>query len=123
MSFRTQIIIALMLLLAVGGFLFYKEIQEHAVTKQQLVTKQASVDRLEKSIKDVQTLQVLTESTVLELTKETNSNKRKLSELSGRENVVAAKPGLVEIKLNKAFNETQRELGCITGDTNLCQQQ
>jgi len=123
MSFRTQIIIALMLLLAVGGFLFYKEIQEHAVTKQQLVTKQASVDRLEKSIKDVQTLQVLTESTVLELTKETNSNKRKLSELSGRESVVAAKPGLVEIKLNKAFNETQRELGCITGDTNLCQQQ
>tara|TARA_Y100001973_G_C5146200_1_gene305548 strand:- start:712 stop:1050 length:339 start_codon:yes stop_codon:yes gene_type:complete len=112
-----------MLLLAVGGFLFYKEIQEHAVTKQQLVTKQASVDRLEKSIKDVQTLQVLTESTVLELTKETNSNKRKLSELSGRESVVAAKPGLVEIKLNKAFNETQRELGCITGDTNLCQQQ
>jgi|TARA_R100000093_G_scaffold69643_1_gene41940 hypothetical protein len=123
MSLRTQIIIALMLLLAVGGFLFYKEIQEHAVTKQQLVTKQASVDRLEKSIKDVQTLQVLTESTVLELTKETNSNKRKLSELSGRESVVAAKPGLVEIKLNKAFNETQRELGCITGDTNLCQQQ
>ena len=123
MSLRTQIIIALMLLLAVGGFLFYKEIQEHAVTKQQLVTKQASVDRLEKSIKDVQTLQVLTESTVLELTKETNSNKRKLSELSGRESVVAAKPGLVEIKLNKAFNETQRELGCITGDTILCQQQ
>ena len=123
MSLRTQIIIALMLLLAVGGFLFYKEIQEHAVTKQQLVTKQASVDRLEKSIKDVQTLQVLTESTVLELTKETNYNKRKLSELSGRESVVAAKPGLVEIKLNKAFNETQRELGCITGDTNLCQQQ
>lgn len=123
MSFRTQIIIALMLLLSVGGFLFYKEIQGHAVTKQQLVTKQASVDRLEKSIKDVQALQVLTESTVLELTKETNSNKRKLSELSGRESVVAAKPGLVEIKLNKAFNETQRELGCITGDTNLCQQQ
>jgi len=123
MSFRTQIIIALALLLTVGSYLFYKEIQGHAVTKQQLVTKQASVDRLEKSIKDVQTLQVLTESTVLELTKETNSNKRKLSELSGRESVVAAKPGLVEIKLNKAFNETQRELGCITGDTNLCQQQ
>lgn len=123
MSFRTQIIIALALLLTVGSYLFYKEIQGHAVTKQQLVAKQASVDRLQKSIREVKDLQIITDQTVSALTQETNSNKRKLSELSGRESIVVAKPGLVEIKLNKAFNETQRELGCITGDTNLCQQQ
>ena len=122
MSIQTQIIAALLLLLTVGGYLFYKEIQDHAETQQELVVKQNSINRLEQSIEDVKLLQVTTEETVNDLIEEANSNKRKLSELSGREDVVVAKPGLVEIKLNKAFDKTQRELGCITGDTNLCQQ-
>lgn len=121
-SVRLQIIIALAIFMSIVSFLYYKEIQRHAVTKQELAIKEVSIDKLEKSIEDARVLQVTTEQAVQELTKETNSNKRKLSELSGRENIVVAKPGLVEIKLNKAFNKTQRELGCITGDTNLCQQ-
>ena len=122
MAIRTQIIIALIVLLTLGSYLFYKEIQGHAATKQQLVAKQISLDNLQKSIQQVKDLQVITDQTVSKLTQESNLNKRNLSELSGRESIVVAKPGLVEIKLNKAFNKTQQELGCITGDTNLCQQ-
>lgn len=122
MTVRTQIIIALVALLTIGGYLFYKEIQNHAMTKQELAIKQENINRLEQSIEDVKNLQVITDQAVSKLTQEASLNKRKLSELSGRESTVVAKPGLVEIKLNKAFNETQERIGCITGDTNLCQQ-
>lgn len=46
--------------------------------------------------------------------------KRELQDLKGRSSLILAKRGLVELKLNKAFNKQQKSLACVTGDIKLC---
>jgi uncharacterized coiled-coil DUF342 family protein len=51
---------------------------------------------------------------------EYNETVRKLDKLRDREATVIAKPSLVEKKINEAFNKSQLELRCITGDKEAC---
>lgn len=44
----------------------------------------------------------------------------KLDKMMGRESVVLAKPGLVELKVQKSFELFEKEMACLTGKLSEC---
>lgn len=118
---QSKIIVILIILMGIGGYLYYTEIESHAETRADLAVQSRAKEALAQSIKDSERERRAVENEVKEITLEATELKRELSSLRNREDVVLAKPGLVEIKINKSFNKTQRLLACITGDTKLCE--
>ena len=51
---------------------------------------------------------------------ELSQYERELAQYRGREDVVVKKPGLVALKINRAFEDLQLQLACETGDTTAC---
>ena len=57
---------------------------------------------------------------VYEITASASNRITKLEKNRARENLVLAKPGLTEIKINDAFKRQQDKLSCVTGNVELC---
>lgn len=51
---------------------------------------------------------------------ELSQYERELAQYRNREDIVVAKPGLVTIKINKAYKALEMEVACETGDTTAC---
>tara|TARA_Y100001963_G_C6468911_1_gene303566 strand:- start:18 stop:389 length:372 start_codon:yes stop_codon:yes gene_type:complete len=118
---QSKIIAILIILMTVGGYLYYTEIESHAETRAELKIQEKAKETLVKSIKDSERERRAVESEVERLNLESTQQRRELSSLRDREDVVLAKPGLVEIKINKSFKKSQELLACLTGDTKLCE--
>jgi hypothetical protein len=118
------------ILLAVGGIalgiatkLYLGELQDHAVTQEKLDTRNRELTAYIKAVKAMSLKQVEIMRLKNEVQSKYLSSVRDLDAFRNREHIVLAKPGLVEIKINKAFNKQQRRLACATGDTALCSEQ
>lgn len=119
---KVAIAIALAAGIAAGllGYMLKNEIESHAITKVELTTATAAIENLQQSIVDMQAAQNSLDGKTKELQLELNDAVRQLDSFRNREHILMAKPGLVEIKINKAFEKEQKYLACITGDIALC---
>ncbi len=96
------------------------EIKEHAKTQAALTTSQESLDAYIHAIEVMSENQIRLEKAVSLHQNNYNLATRKLVGLKDREVTVLAKKGLVELKINKAYNKQQNRLACITGDNTAC---
>jgi membrane protein implicated in regulation of membrane protease activity len=121
---NTQSVVVVVALL--GGSLaislnyYVEEKAEHAKTSLELVMQkqalQTYVDAVQVMAKDQQEIQAKFEVA----DSSWRASRRDLEGLKGREAVVLRKKGLVELKINKAFQKQQDKFACITGDKELC---
>lgn len=113
-------IVVLAILLAIVSYLYSSSLETVAEQKKDLKNASETITQLEVSIQDMEAdrakLATETRSYVTEL----NKYERELAKYRGREDVVAAKPTLVAIKINNAFRELQLQLACETGDESAC---
>ena len=104
------------------GYLYKMEIESHGVTKAQLTTAVAEIDKIRQDLDQMKADQAQISEQSRDLQLELNAAKRELDQFRGRESTVLAKPGLVERLINKSFNDLQNEIACATGDKALCSQ-
>jgi membrane protein implicated in regulation of membrane protease activity len=106
--------------LAISLNYYVEEKAEHAKTSLELVMQkqalQTYVDAVQVMAKDQQEIQAKFEVA----DSSWRASRRDLEGLKGREAVVLRKKGLVELKINKAFQKQQDKFACITGDKELC---
>ena len=57
---------------------------------------------------------------VYQITASASNRITKLERNRAKENLVLAKPGLIETKINDAFKKQQDKLSCVTGNVELC---
>ena len=121
---NTQAVVVVVVLLG-GGLAtslnyYIEEKAEHAKTSLELVMQkkalQTYVDAVQVMAKDQQEIQAKFEVA----DSSWRASRRDLEGLKGREVVVLKKKGLVELKINKAFQKQQDKFACITGDKELC---
>lgn len=79
-------------------------------------------EEIDAKLKNLAEQRIAHEAKVVSLNNEINKAKRDLNALKNREATVVAKPKLVELKINKAFQKQQKRYACLTGDTTLCEQ-
>jgi septal ring factor EnvC (AmiA/AmiB activator) len=87
----------------------------------QLEAQNTEFARIEERIKSVELQRKAHETSVMNLNNRVEQQKRALAGLKQREKTVMAKPGLVEIKINKAYTAQQKAYMCLTGDTTACE--
>ena len=59
----------------------------------------------------------------MQIANSASSRISKLEKNKTRENLVIAKPGLVENKINNSFVTSQEKLSCVSGNIDLCKNQ
>jgi septal ring factor EnvC (AmiA/AmiB activator) len=121
MIYNIKLIIAVLLIIAALGGVLYFEIQSHGATKEELKSLETTVALMQNSIDTANSSRLKVDKKVNAIATETSYLERELSQYRDREKVVLAKPGLVELKINKSFNKYQKSLACETGDTLICQ--
>jgi chromosome segregation ATPase len=87
----------------------------------QLEAQSTEFARIEERIKFVEAQRKTYERSVLALDNRLEQQKRELISLKNREETVLAKPGLVELKINKAYTAQQKAYMCLTGDKTACE--
>lgn len=87
----------------------------------QLEAQNSEFLRIEKRIETVELQRKTHENSIIALNNRVEQQKRALVDLKQREKTVVAKPGLVEIKINKAYTAQQKAYMCLTGDTTACE--
>jgi DNA repair ATPase RecN len=87
----------------------------------QLEAQSTEFARIEERIKLVELQRKTYERSVLALDNRLEQQKRELISLKNREETVLAKPGLVELKINKAYTAQQKAYMCLTGDKTACE--
>lgn len=101
-------------------YLYTQEVKEHAVTTQSLSIANQTLDGYVAAVGEMAKEHSIVGKEYKAITLEFNATKRELESFRHRESVILAKPGLVSIKINKAFTKQQNKIACITGDTALC---
>jgi uncharacterized protein (UPF0333 family) len=115
------IALAVLTALLIGsGYLLKNEIQDHTETKVALETSQAALDSYILAVDQMAADQVVLSIKASEHQNNYTEAARELTKLKNRESIVLRKKGLVELKINKAFNKQQNRLACLTGDTTSC---
>lgn len=108
------------LLLAGSGYLLKKEIKQHARTQAALETTTASLTSFKLASEQLVKDQIAISKESLRHQNNYTKATRELSKLKNREATVLRKKGLVELKINKAFNKQQARLACVAGDSTAC---
>lgn len=108
------------LALGVAGKVLTSEIEDHAVTKANLVTKGLELDAYTLAISKMVEDQTMLRKSAEVIRSEYAKEVRELSYLKNRENVVLAKKTLVTLRINKAYKKQQLRFACITGDNLAC---
>lgn len=118
---KLKIFGGVLLFISLLGYLYYNEIINHGSTKKELASVQTELLNIKEKISKLDKDRVEVETKLSSIVLDVNKDIRELESFKGRESVLMAKPGLVEIKINKSFSSTQQQLACATGDINLCQ--
>lgn len=130
-SLLSKVNLAIIAVLAiVVFFLFWRlEVAKGTIANLEtsLTSYSASLTAANNSIKEVnKQVQQLAldkqthDKKVYEITASASNRITKLEKNRARENLVLAKPGLTEIKINDAFKKQQDKLSCVTGNVELC---
>lgn len=126
LKFYLYIGIALVMLAMAGTISFlYRDVQskaaEIAVKEQQLATATAHIkaleERREQDQKQILTISLENQASLLEV----NRIREMLEDAKSRNNVVVAKPVLVEKLANRATKKVFDNLECISGNLESCQ--
>lgn len=122
--------IAFMLTVSLSVALFYYTYtlyKDNKILESRAAQAELLNDQLKRAINDLTTritnqqLQTrIIEQHKTKLNTEYNKQVRKYDDLKNRTDVIKKKQTLVESKINKSFESFQNEMGCATGDTNLC---
>jgi len=104
--------IAILLLSVVSG-LYYLEVRKNAKLELQ-------VEQLNANIEKAESKRISHDKEITTILQENAESIRELNSFRGREDVILAKPGLVAIKINKSFKDSQLLLACETGDQSAC---
>lgn len=80
-----------------------------------------SIKEVNKQIKQLALDKQKHEKKVFSITASANERILKLEGNRAKENVVLAKPGLTETKINAAFKKQQDKLSCVTGNIEVCE--
>lgn len=130
-SLLSKVNLAIIAVLAiVVFFLFWRlEVAKGTIANLEtsLTSYSASLTAANNSIKEVnKQVQQLAldkqthDKKVYEITASASNRITKLEKNRAKENLVLAKPGLTEIKINDAFKKQQDKLSCVTGNVELC---
>lgn len=130
-SLLSKVNLAIIAVLAiVVFFLFWRlEVAKGTIANLEtsLTSYSASLTAANNSIKEVnKQVQQLAldkqthDKKVYEITNSASNRITKLEKNRAMENLVLAKPGLTEIKINDAFKKQQDKLSCVTGNVELC---
>ena len=114
------VIILLILGLKYLDYQRVKAVKELEKEKAALILQTQRAEALETRLIDIFKEARAFEKTSLELSNKYAKSQRELNALRGRESTVVAKPTLVALRINKAYEKRQKELACLTGDFNLC---
>lgn len=110
-----------LLLLSAGlGLALDTEVRNHEAKKQQLLVAQASLAAYQVNVKELLVKQLAIDLKSKNIQSKFSATTRNLEALKNRESVILKRRGLIEIKINKAFNKQQKKLACITGELELC---
>jgi len=110
-----------LLLLSAGlGLALDTEVRNHEAKKQQLLVAQASLAAYQVNVKELLVKQLAIDLKSKNIQSKFSATTRNLEALKNRESVILKRRGLIEIKINKAFNKQQKRLACITGELELC---
>lgn len=108
---------------ATGFYLWNEESKEHGKTQAHLQESQQALDRYVQAIQEMGETQAKFEADNKQISADFREAKRELDSYRNREHIVKAKPGLIELRINKAFAKQQKELACASGETTLCGEQ
>jgi len=114
---------ALVLSLAASGVLmntYIEEKAEHAVTQAELLNSKEAINRYAEAVKLMGEEQQVLTAKLNTLGSENRVAEATLESYRGRESVIVAKPGLITIKINKAYKKQQDKLSCLTGALEKC---
>lgn len=119
-SFTFYAIVFLLAGLLFVGYLYKNKLEAYAILDTQKTALEAALVDLNKRFAE-EALRV----TELEQERDTARSsfrvtKKELDELKGKQHIIAKKPGLVEIKINKSFSQFTSELSCTTGAQEQC---
>lgn len=122
--------IAIMLTVSAYAALFYytyslyqdNKILESRASKAELISQQlqTALSDLTSQLTKQQLQARILEQNKSKLNNEYTKQVRKYEELKNRTDIIKQKQSLVELKINKSFESFQKDLGCATGDNELC---
>ena len=103
-----------------AGYLLKESYVEQGIISAKLETTQLALNSYVVAVDQLSKDQVTITAKNVVLQTNFSKTSRELIGLKNREATVLKKKGLVELKINKAFNKQQLRLSCITGDTTAC---
>lgn len=116
----TWLIIILALATLGFGYLYKTSIEDLALANQAKDSLQAEIEKANIRL-EIQTKQLASlEQEKQASQKDFRQTKSKLDELKGRQSTIKAKPGLVEIKIQKSFDLFMKDIQCVSGATEQC---
>lgn len=121
MKYVVIVLGVLVLALAGSTYWLYSDVTELSAsladTTTSLNTAKSDVEYLKSSRQTDQEVTLNLAAQIKQIKEDGYATQKKLSEYANRKDVVLAKPGLVEIKINKATEKAQRDLYCASGGT------
>lgn len=106
--------------LSILGFMYKSSLETVAIQRKNLESANTAISKLEQNIAEVEEARKKLALQSVSYQNELSQYERELAQYRGREDVVAKKPGLVALKINRAFEDLQLQLACETGDTTAC---
>jgi outer membrane murein-binding lipoprotein Lpp len=117
------VVLALSVALSGGAYLYNKKVEEVGEQAAKIEQIEEDLTNLSESVEQNRIDSYILQENVRRNNSDLADTKEELNQYRGRQAVVAAKPGLVEIKINKSFNEFMDRLSCSTGDKGKCENQ
>lgn len=106
--------------LSILGVMYQNSLETMAEQRKDLDSANTTITQLEQNIVEVEEARQRLALQSVSYQNELSQYERELAQYRGREDVVAKKPGLVSLKINRAFEDLQLQIACETGDTTAC---
>lgn len=115
-----SIIVVLLIGIGLLGVLYKGSLTRAGQLESDLEVSNMTVTALEVSIQNLEEERQKQALKTSKFVSELSQYERELAQYRNREDIVVAKPGLVTIKINKAYKALEMEVACETGDTTAC---
>lgn len=115
-----SIIVVLLIGIGLLGVLYKGSLTRAGQLESDLEMSNMTVTALEVSIENLEEERQKQALKTSKFVSELSQYERELAQYRNREDIVVAKPGLVTIKINKAYKALEMEVACETGDTTAC---
>lgn len=126
--FGSYKIIAIVSVIAIAlfsglGYLYTNSLEKIGNLETTLETKEKETKALKQNIRDMASSQRDIEVQMDDIARDARKYSAEISTSKNREEVVVAKPSLVEIKINKSFLSREEKWACVTGAEEYCIEQ